>query len=373
MNPFESIAGRKISRSTGATCNWAWADATKPVTAAAMTAAWIRPRRGRAIMNTSGRTGARTSGSTELTPKTATDIYISVEIRIKALSCVDSWLFWRRTFARRAPTAASGSRGSPLKRARRGSIWAVDAIWRSWPARRWSLRRSASVWSSRPSALPLAERVLPAGRRLPRLAAPARDEREAAISLAARASRPPARSARGSPSSTSVPWRDRRSGDVRAGVCPPRRGVPTIPAGSCWRTRSANAARGRPRFWMPASGRWNACSAPPTAPDSGWPLKWASRPGSRSAHGRPTCCVRLRRRARRRVGIPGRLSLLSTLELPVADDRLKSLAAAAAVVIENDAVGVEAGYLPGLGERPGGSPPSPRRPRPPGSSPATPD
>ena len=66
MNPFESIAGRKISRSTGATCNWAWADATKPVTAAAMTAAWIRPRRGRASMNTSGRTGARTSGSTEL-------------------------------------------------------------------------------------------------------------------------------------------------------------------------------------------------------------------------------------------------------------------------------------------------------------------
>ena len=48
---------------------------------------------------------------------------------------------------------------------------------------------------------------------------------------------------------------------------------------------------------------------------------------------------------------PGRLSLLATLELPVADDRLKSLAAAAVVVIENDAVGVEPGYLPGLGER----------------------
>ncbi len=48
---------------------------------------------------------------------------------------------------------------------------------------------------------------------------------------------------------------------------------------------------------------------------------------------------------------PGRLSLLATLELPVADDRLKSLAAAALLVIENDAVGVEAGYLPGLGER----------------------
>ena len=50
---------------------------------------------------------------------------------------------------------------------------------------------------------------------------------------------------------------------------------------------------------------------------------------------------------------PGRLSLLGTLELPVADERLKSLAAGAVLLIENDAVGVEAGYLPGLGERTG--------------------
>jgi hypothetical protein len=64
--------------------------------------------------------------------------------------------------------------------------------------------------------------------------------------------------------------------------------------------RWANAARGRPKFWTPASGR---------------------------------------------------LSLLGTLELPVTAERLKSLAAGAVVVIENDAVGVEAGYLPGLGER----------------------
>ena len=66
MNPFESIAGRKISRSIGALVScWAWALAARPA-ATAMAAAWTKPRRGRTDMNTSGRTGARTSGPTEL-------------------------------------------------------------------------------------------------------------------------------------------------------------------------------------------------------------------------------------------------------------------------------------------------------------------
>ncbi len=63
-NPLESIAGRKISRSSGAFVSWACAEAARPVMAAMM-AAWTNPRRGRAIMNTSGRTGAPTSGPTE--------------------------------------------------------------------------------------------------------------------------------------------------------------------------------------------------------------------------------------------------------------------------------------------------------------------
>ncbi|HXJ19960.1 MAG TPA: hypothetical protein VMT03_06965 [Polyangia bacterium] len=48
---------------------------------------------------------------------------------------------------------------------------------------------------------------------------------------------------------------------------------------------------------------------------------------------------------------PGRLSVLATLGLPVSDARLKALAADATLAVENDAVGLIPGYLPGLGER----------------------
>jgi len=48
---------------------------------------------------------------------------------------------------------------------------------------------------------------------------------------------------------------------------------------------------------------------------------------------------------------PGRLSVLATLGLPVGESRLTGLAAGAALVVENDAVGLVPGYLPGLGER----------------------
>jgi len=48
---------------------------------------------------------------------------------------------------------------------------------------------------------------------------------------------------------------------------------------------------------------------------------------------------------------PARLSVLCSLGLPLADDRLKRLADGAALAIENDAVGLETGYLPGLGEQ----------------------
>jgi hypothetical protein len=50
---------------------------------------------------------------------------------------------------------------------------------------------------------------------------------------------------------------------------------------------------------------------------------------------------------------PGRLSVLAALGLPISDERLKALAASAVLSIENDAVGLDAGYLPGLGERDG--------------------
>jgi hypothetical protein len=48
---------------------------------------------------------------------------------------------------------------------------------------------------------------------------------------------------------------------------------------------------------------------------------------------------------------PARLSVLTALGLSIGDDRCQALAAAAKVAIESDAVGLDAGYLPGLGER----------------------
>lgn len=48
---------------------------------------------------------------------------------------------------------------------------------------------------------------------------------------------------------------------------------------------------------------------------------------------------------------PARLSVLAALGLPLAEKRCQALAAAASVAIESDAVGLDAGYLPGLGER----------------------
>ncbi len=57
---------------------------------------------------------------------------------------------------------------------------------------------------------------------------------------------------------------------------------------------------------------------------------------------------------RARLGLvldPARLSVLRHLGLAISDERLAVLRAAAALVVENEAVGVEAGYLPGLGER----------------------
>ena len=48
---------------------------------------------------------------------------------------------------------------------------------------------------------------------------------------------------------------------------------------------------------------------------------------------------------------PGRLSVLAALGLAISDDRLRALADQAKATVENDAVGIEAGFLSGLGER----------------------
>jgi len=48
---------------------------------------------------------------------------------------------------------------------------------------------------------------------------------------------------------------------------------------------------------------------------------------------------------------PGRLSVLATLGLAISEARLRALAEAAGLVVENDAVGLSPGILPGLGVR----------------------
>ena len=57
---------------------------------------------------------------------------------------------------------------------------------------------------------------------------------------------------------------------------------------------------------------------------------------------------------------PGRLSALRALGLPLSAERAQALAAASGAAVENDAVGMDAGYLPGLGERDDSLPAAPR-------------
>jgi sugar phosphate isomerase/epimerase len=48
---------------------------------------------------------------------------------------------------------------------------------------------------------------------------------------------------------------------------------------------------------------------------------------------------------------PAKLMVMRALGLPLSDERVAALRKVATVVVENDAVGVDVGYLPGLGER----------------------
>jgi hypothetical protein len=199
--------------------------------------------------------------------------------------------------------------------------------------------------------LPLAERALPAGRRLPRLGAPARDEREAAVALAEQAI-------------------------AVAGAFGARLAV--VDFGGV--ALAADAARFAQAFARRAIGEG----------EPGAELLAAARAErrARSAEILDACHFALEGllRASDRAGLrlaaqigvtpwqavsprelgtlfetfgpalgiawdPGRLSVLATLGLPVTDERLRALAGASLLVVDNDAVGLAPGYLPGLGER----------------------
>jgi hypothetical protein len=214
-----------------------------------------------------------------------------------------------------------------------------------------SLRLGAPVASL---ALPLPERPLGTGRRMPRLAAHARDEREAAIALALRGLE------------AVIPVAARFAvvdfGEVTLAVRPgelarafARRemdeddpGAPLLAAATAERRARGDALSDACRWSLErlvrAAERADLTLVLPVAATP-WQLP-SPREGRLLADAFAGAPVGL-------AWDPGRLSVLAALGLAISDDRLRALADGAVLAIDNDAVGVEAGFLPGLGEREG--------------------
>jgi hypothetical protein len=203
-------------------------------------------------------------------------------------------------------------------------------------------------------ALPLPERPLAAQRRMPRLAATARDEREAAIALTLRALEI------SGPVAVRIALLD--FGEVTLAVRPgelarafARREMDDGEPGE--RALAAAVAERRAR----AEELADACR---------WALERLARAAERAGMtlALPVAVTPWQLPSPREAGLlvgafagaplglvwdPGRLSVLAALGLAISDERLRALASGAVLAIENDAVGIESGYLPGLGERDG--------------------
>jgi hypothetical protein len=212
-----------------------------------------------------------------------------------------------------------------------------------------AIRLGAPVWSM---ALPLPERPLPAGRRMPRLAAHARDEREAAIALALRGLE--------------------IAGSVQARFAVLDFGEVTLAA----RVGELGRAFARREMDEDETGARLLASAVAErrsrADELGDACRWALERLVRAAEpvgltlALPVAAtpwqVPSPREGRLLVDAfagaplglvwdPGRLSVLAALGLAISDERLRALAGEAVLTIENDAVGMQAGFPPGLGER----------------------
>jgi hypothetical protein len=200
-------------------------------------------------------------------------------------------------------------------------------------------------------SLPLPERPVAAGRRLPRLAAPEADERRAAIALAERGLVPvagrarlvlldfgpvaltPSAAALGRAFSLRALDEDEPGGALLAAALAERRARGAEVVDAC-------------RWALEALLR----SAEPLGATLVLPVgatPWEA-PSPREARE----LVALFKGAPLGVAWdPGRLSALCALGLGISDESLRALAASSALALENDAVGLRAGYLPGLGER----------------------
>jgi hypothetical protein len=199
--------------------------------------------------------------------------------------------------------------------------------------------------------LPLAERRLASGKRLPRLVAPDRDERGAAIALAERGL------SLGSSFGARMALLDFGAvslaatfGEVAEAFA--RRALAADEPGGL-RLADALAERRARGLEILDACRWSLERLVGAAERAGMRLSlqlgvtpWQA-PSPREASDLHTTFGAA-------LGIvwdPARLAVLSALELTIADDRCKALAAAASVLLDNDAVGLVPGYLPGLGER----------------------
>jgi len=199
--------------------------------------------------------------------------------------------------------------------------------------------------------LPLAERPLGAGKRLPRLAAPAGDERAAAIGLAEQALAIAA--------TFGVRIAEVDFGPVFLAAAPgdftrhfARRAWAEGEPGAAVLQRALAERRALAPLLLDAC-HWSLERLVRAAERAG--ARLAIRVGATPWH---TPTPRELGELRDTFGEivapawdPARLSVLATLGLPASDARLKALAETASLVVENDAVGLVPGYLPGLGER----------------------
>jgi hypothetical protein len=199
--------------------------------------------------------------------------------------------------------------------------------------------------------LPMAERRLASGKRLPRLAAPDRDERGAAIALAERGL------SLGSSFGARMALLDFGGLSLAASFAEvagafARRALASDEPGGLLLADALAERRARGPEILDAC-RWSLERLVGAAERAGMRLSlqlgvapWQAPSPREASDLCETFGVAL--------GIvwdPGRLSILAALDLAIADDRCKTLAASAFVVLENDAVGLVTGYLPGLGER----------------------
>jgi hypothetical protein len=199
--------------------------------------------------------------------------------------------------------------------------------------------------------VPIAERRLASGKRLPRLSAPDRDERGAAIALAERGL------SLGSSFGAATALLDfggvslaATFGEVAEAFA--RRALAADEPGGLRLADALAERRARGPEILDAC-RWSLERLVGAAERAGMRLSlqlgvtpWQA-PSPREASD-------LHETFGGALGIvwdPARLAVLAALELAIADDRCKALAAAASVLLDSDAVGLVPGYLPGLGER----------------------